>query len=1519
MEGQIMSMLRLGQDGRIGHRFSFVGWGFLAALLIIIAAPSVAPAQRPNRPIRFYPDDSDTADALLRNAASHARDGQWAEAVEIYQRVIEQYGEKVVKLGKDDPAADPSGESVLFVDLRRFCQRRLAALPPEARKLYRSRVDSQAERWFQEGTRQRDRSLLRRVVEETFCSSRGDDALDLLGDLAFQDGRFGEALLMYRQLVPDQPDDRSGLVHPDPSVDLARVAAKKLLCRAALGENPPDPAALEAFATAYPNSDGTLAGRKGPYLESLKQALASDHLAPPAQPDSRWPTFAGSPTRTKVVPGSIDVGSLQWQIDLMPVPATRNFPPTRRMGSFPSSPIPAERLLAYHPIVLRDQVILCDETRVVAYNLNDRPTSASSTIKEVWRHDDDPDASTPQAARAFANVPRYTLTAFGDRIYARLGPAVVPYFGMGRMGMGMGMGGARAGAAQSAIVALDRSSEGKMLWKRAAAEINFPRRPEGSNRNAAFEGTPVADARSVYVAMTDRREQTTTYVVCLDAETGATRWVRYLGASSSDAENIMGFGMGMGFGPGYPSELGHRLLSLDGPMLYYQTNLGAVVALDAETGAIHWVATYPRIERAEGQARERDLNPAIIHEGLVIAAPDDSSSVYAFRAGTGRLVWKSDPLPNDVKLAHLLGVAKGRLIATGDRVVLFDVKTGKRVAIWPDGPKGYEGFGRGILAGDRIYWPTRTEIHILDQVTGLRTDPPIKLQESFQTSGGNLAVGDGYLIIAQTDKLVVFCQNSRLIQRYRDEIALAPEQASNHFRLARAAEATGQDELALSSLASALRLARASETIDGFPLTDLARDHQYRLLIKLGKKAEQDKDWEQAERRFEAASTIARSDRDRLSARLALSEIQLDRGEPGRSVATLQRLLLDDRLRSLNVDAEDGHRMIRSDLLITDRLAAILRRHRRGLYAEFDREARALLERGRLEKDPRLLEEVGRSYPVAEVVPESLLALGQLNEAAQRPSEAAHAYKRLLACAPNDTRRAQALWGLAHAYEAQRLWVPARDTYLEALSRFPDIRLEDFGTETRVASLVNERLAQEPFDRMMSDRAEPIVSVPLVRRWSQPLEGAVHPLSAEGVPPSAEASRIFLVQGNTLRPVDPSTGAAPWKADLGATPVWVGYLADKIIAATETRLVALGLDKGAIQWQYDLGAADPSRRGAHPLARAEAGPVNPNVQGNGRVEGPPGLFQGFRIVGSRIFCLRGERDESQKFLGRELLAFDGDTGLVDWSYSFPSGTINPNLWIGPQRIVLQARGKPGAVLVLETSSGRRRAEYPQQKDEDWARPPLPIDDERVALVADRQTVTLFDLRRGIDLWVFHESRELPKNGPPLLLGNAERLLVLHDGTDLIRLDAATGKKRWSRPLGVDDLSERPEAMTFDGERFYWASKQWLSCLALSDGSLIWTRHLTGPESGWSIALTERCVMAFPTAKPGHVEGEAEGLPLVFRRRDTGELVQRLLFPVPIGEVAVRLTPPGALVAAQGGVWSLGERREANEPMTRKPD
>ena len=990
----------------------------------------------------------------------------------------------------------------------------------------------------------------------------------------------------------------------------------------------------------------------------------------------------------------------------------------------------------------------------------------------------------------------------------------------------------------------------------------------------------MADARNVYVAITDRIEMTATYVVCLDAESGTTKWVRHVCEANANVDLFLGGSL----------EVGHRLLTLDGPTVYYQTNLGAVAAIDAETGGIRWLATYPWQGRnAMGQGRERDLNPAIVHDGLVIVAPDDAQEIYAFEAATGRLAWKTEPIHEDVKLTHLLGVAKGCLVATGDRVLWFDVKTGKLAHTWPDNSQAGQGFGRGILAGDKVYWPTKTEIHVLDQASGLIAEPPIKLQATYQCEGGNLAVGDGFLIVAQTNSMVVFCQNSRLIDRYREEIARAPEQALNYYRLAQAAEAIGRDEVALTSLEMALPRARPSESIDGVPLGEATRDHQRRLLMKLGQKARSIKDWADAARRFEGAAEAARSDRDRLSARLELADVQLSSGEPKAAVATLQSLLSDERMRALSVDAADGHRSVRADLLIADRLGSLLRDKGRDLYADFDRAAAELLDRGRREKDPRLLEDVGRSYPTARVVPEAGIALGELYEELHRPGEAARAYKRLLAVAPDDSLRARALWGLARAYESQKLWVSARDAYLQTLTRFADQRVDQIGSAP-LRDLVAQKLACEPFARLAGDRSEPTVPVPLRRRWDRRWLDAAHPIAAEGFPPSAEAGRVFLVLGREIRPVDPTSGKSAWSRDLEGEPIWVGYLADRIIAATRTRLVALSLDKGAVEWQYDLGVGTTAKGGANPFAR------DPVAEGARDAASTP--LQDFRIVGSRIFCLRGDQ---------ALMAFDGDTGLLDWSYAPTAGRINPHLLIGPRRIVLQVR-KPNSVLVLETETGRRKSEFPRTEEEEWPRDPIPIDDDHIALVADRMTVALLDTSRGVNAWVFQETKDLPKYGPPRLFGDAERLLVLQDGRELIQLDPATGAKGWSRLLGTEDLSERPEAIALAGDRVLFANGPALSALSMADGSVLWKRPLNGPAIGWSLALTERSVAAYPN--PTRIKEDDLGvLPLVFHRRLDGEPLQRLLFQAPVSDLTIRFSPRGVLVATQGGLWALGDRQQ----------
>lgn len=1452
-----------------------------------------ARAQRPpdRRPVApFISDTSHTADALLRNAAAHTRSGQWNEAIDIYQRIVQQHGEKVAELPRDDPAADPTGQTTLSVELQLYCQRKLLTLPPEGRAAYRAKVDDQAGRWFKQGKAARDRTLLRKVVDQAFASSWGDDAAEVLGDLAFQEGRFAEAIAHYRRVVPAPGSGEWGMVYPDPDIDVARVAAKILLGRSALGDDPPAPADLQKFDADYPGSTGAFAGRSGAVAASLADAIRSDNLRPAMELEARWPTFAGSASRSRIAPGPIDVGSFQWKVELEPAQVGR--PIGYRGMNLPNggaSPVPAERLLTYHPIVLGDRVIVCNDRQVLAFNLNDRPEDAPRSLSPVgavplaWKQEPGSPLIAP-ATRFTTSVPRFTLSSSGGRIFARLGQSQPS---LGR----------NSTLSSSYLVAIDSKADGKLLWRKLASELPLPGKGgDRPARSGAFEGAPVADAGSVYIALTEVGPMTQIYVACLDAETGSTRWVRYVGAATG-LDPIANNNMVMMPNPGFGGSVGQRLLTLDGPTIYYQTNLGALAALDAETGGIRWVANYPRRERDQaGRGPHRDLNPAIVHGGLAIVAPDDASSIFAFDAATGRLAWKSEPIPDDRKLAHLLGVAKGRLIATGDRVFWFDIKDGKLVHAWPDGGQVADGFGRGILAGGSVYWPTQNEIHVLDQATGLRVEPPIKLQESFQTKGGNLAAGDGYLIVAQADSLVVFCQNSRLIQRYRDEIAKFPGAAAPHYRLARAAEATDQDDLALSSFDRAAELARPSELIDGVPLIGSARSQQHRLWMKLGRRDVGARRWVEAVARFEGAGRVAQGARERLSARLELASAREGQGEFAGAVDALQGLLADDSVRSLD-QAEDGsQRTVRADLLIAERLHSLLDRRGRSFYAIYEGQARELLERGRSARDPRILEDVARSFPTAGAVAEAWLAIGELADATGRPAEAARAYRRYLGSAATDAEKARALWGLALAYEAQRLWTPARATYSQLLSRFPDQTLGAAAAtegESRAGALATARLRSEPFDRMAGDRSEPNLAAPIVRRWGRRWSGPARTLAASGIAPSGDSGQAFQTRGSVLRPVDPDGGETGWSADLDGEPTWVGYLADRAVAATPRRLYGLALDSGETIWRQEFEGSAPA---------AELQPFEPA----GRPAGEVAPLHDFRVIGVRVYCLRGEST---------LIAVDGETGQVDWSYTPASAKINAHYWIDAARIVIQTRSPDAsAIEVLDTESGRRVASFARSRDEDWLRDPLPLDDDRVALVVDRRTIVLFDLVRGADAWTFRETTELPRNGPPRLFSGGDRLLMLHEGNELIRLDPASGKKLWGVPLGIEDLSERPGALALDGDRFYCATGRMLVAIGLGDGSRAWSSWQAGPESGWSITLTDTCVLAYPqTASSDEARGGR--LPLVLRRRDTGRLVQRLVFDTDASRLDLILAPRGAIVASEEGLWSLAGRRTVDGETT----
>ena len=173
---------------------------------------------------------------------------------------------------------------------------------------------------------------------------------------------------------------------------------------------------------------------------------------------------------------------------------------------------------------------------------------------------------------------------------------------------------------------------------------------------------------------------------------------------------------------------------------------------------------------------------------------------------------------------------------------------------------------------------------------------------------------------------------------------------------------------------------------------------------------------------------------------------------PRDAVAICQRLLADDRLPSQAVAAGDGHRTVRADILIADRLKSIVAKHGRSVYEPFDLDAKKLLERGKGANDTRLLELVCRNFPEASVVPDALLALGLLYEREKKLADASRTYKRLQTVVAVEDRRVQALWRPADVYEERQLLLSARDSYFELLRDIPKSWCRTRGARGRSAS-----------------------------------------------------------------------------------------------------------------------------------------------------------------------------------------------------------------------------------------------------------------------------------------------------------------------------------------------------------------------------------------------------------------------------------------------------------------------------------
>ena len=200
-----------------------------------------------------------------------------------------------------------------------------------------------------------------------------------------------------------------------------------------------------------------------------------------------------------------------------------------------------------------------------------------------------------------------------------------------------------------------------------------------------------------------------------------------------------------------------------------------MAAVSADDGRLLWLVKYPRATVRSGnpdvpeQHLFRDLNPCLAWKDLVIVAPSDCDRIFALEAMTGQLAWTLPPGAAD-DAVHLLGAVGDALVVSGDSLYWIDVHSGRLLTQFPRGKLGGSeqaapsprGFGRGIIAGNHILWPTRETIFIFDvkpALTDFGFQPRLAREIPLLprgVTGGNLVLAENVLLIATGDRLVAF-------------------------------------------------------------------------------------------------------------------------------------------------------------------------------------------------------------------------------------------------------------------------------------------------------------------------------------------------------------------------------------------------------------------------------------------------------------------------------------------------------------------------------------------------------------------------------------------------------------------------------------------------------------------------------------------------------------------------------------------------------------------------------------------
>lgn len=858
---------------------------------------------------RIYVDDSFGSMDKLRVATRLESQKQTQLAIQKYQEVLDEFGQKLMNQGNDT-----------YLSLSEYVRAKLLAMPAVQKGMYDQLFGPQAKRKVDEAIAHHDLRKLLEVCDQYYPASSTVAGLQQAGEWYFEAGEFASAgrvwkmLLKHPRLVVDrgQEDSPAGQA-------LAQVLYRGALAEfLAAGGRKADPDSLSyvqamelkaRLTREFPNATAPVNGQMTNLADNLESLWNKSITVHETLNSYEWPAFQGGQTRTHLLNVEAEAGARLWGVDLTALSSTRGS--TRIEGAVPqaiinpnASQVIPPNALNSHAVMSNGVLYLNTPNKLLAINAN-----AGTLLWQYPQKDlESANSNTPANYREYGTdmtpAGHYSCVVEGNEVLgilpaqnnnSRMNRRITYYYG--------------GNLTPTRLVLLNRST-GKESWSVNAYEL-----PLSEKGELQFVGAPILTGDAAYVLARKMGSDTFTqlYLVRMDRQSGKLEWSTYICSVSSG-----------GYYNALQNSGGIGIPTLVDDQIFVSTGMGADCAIDVNTGRIKWLQLTEQAHRDAVQSRYMfqnngynrvvtwTINAPLVWRDQIITA-ESGSNIRWYNRETGRLVRSEDP-KNLGRAELVLGVVDDTLITVGEQICGSNMLSGKPA--WPmvDIPtEAGDLRGRPFLSQHYLYLPMEKGMLIVDvRPQGGGGTPrlvawpkiPKNKSEDMMVSPGNLLITNEQVVVVNDNEIAGYSKWETARDRRLADIHKNPSDPKPYMDLGEVAYRTGHFEMAQENIQQAVRLALAQN-----PLNEEFVDKIYRMNLLfaqqcMGRQSKQEK--AQARFYFAQCALAGRTPENQLEWRLVMAPLALQEQKPEEAARLYQEILENPERRTANFSSSEG-------------------------------------------------------------------------------------------------------------------------------------------------------------------------------------------------------------------------------------------------------------------------------------------------------------------------------------------------------------------------------------------------------------------------------------------------------------------------------------------------------------------------------------------------------------------------------------------------------------------------------------